>query len=157
MSTRNAALPRRAAAALAAGALAILAACAVPPAVADEPTPGPDTPVAGTPGADLPPVGDGALHVDPDPAVIDARPHAWEHISVSADGRELTVYWYGGVEDCYGLSEVLVETTDAGLSVTVMEGVRPAAEGQACIQIGVLKATTVTLDEPLIGNPALQP
>ncbi len=86
---------------------------------------------------------------------MDPRPHAWDHIDVSADGRTLTVYYYGGVEDCYGLAEVRVETSN-GISITVLEGTRPAARDMACIEIAVLKAVTVTLDEPLVMNPAAQ-
>ena len=121
-----------------------------PPAAGD-----PNTPIGHQPPADEPPAGDGALRVEPEPGIVDARPHAWDHIDVSADGRTLTVYYYGGVQDCYGLGEVRVDTGD-GLSITVFEGPRPAARDMACIEIAVLKAATVTLDEPLVLNPAAE-
>ena len=117
-------------------------------------TPAPDDPVSGEPGAGGQD-GDGATRVRPQRGIKDARPHAWDHIDVAADGKTLTVYYYGGVEDCYGLAEVRVATSD-GLSITVLEGTRPGAGDRACIEIAVPKAATVTLDEPLVLNPAAQ-
>ena len=121
-----------------------------PPASGDS-----DTPIGHHPPADEPPVGGGALRVAPEPGIVDARPHAWDHIDVSADGRTLTVYYHGGVQDCYGLAEVRVDTSD-GISITVLEGTRPGAGDRACIAIALLKAATVTLDEPLVLNPAAE-
>lgn len=112
----------------------------------------PDDPVTGTPDpAEPPPPTDGATHVEPQPGVRDAIPYAIDHISVAADGVTVTVYWWGGVETCYGLKEVRVEQDDDGtLSLTVLEGTLPdLGDDVACIDIALLKATTITLDEPL--------
>jgi hypothetical protein len=95
--------------------------------------------------------GDGALHVKPVPGVKDARPASIDHISVAADGITLTVYWYGGVEECYALAEVRLERDSHGLLIiSVMEGTRPGLPpNTACIDLAQLKATTVSLDGPL--------
>ncbi len=126
-----------------------------PPAACESCDPiDPDRPVVGQPGPALPPNGDGATHVTPQPGVRDAIPHAIDHVSVAADGRTVTVYWWGGVEDCYGLKEVRVARDANGLlTLTVLEGARgDLGEGVACIDIALLKATTITLDEPLFAD-----
>lgn len=98
---------------------------------------------------------DGATHVMPAPGIVNARPHAIDHISVAADGVTVTVYWYGGVEECYGLKEVRVERDANGqLVLTVLEGSRQAAGNVACIDIALLKATSVTIDAPVFLDPA---
>jgi hypothetical protein len=101
--------------------------------------------------------GDGALHVKPVAGVKDAHPAAIDHISVAADGVTLTVYWYGGVEACYALSEVLTARDANGLLViTVLEGTNPGLPANtACIDLAQLKATTITLDAPLFHDGSL--
>lgn len=116
----------------------------------------PDDPVVGAPAQDDPPAGDGALHVEPQPGIVDSRPHAIDRISVGADGRTVTIYWWGGVEDCYGLDEVQVDRdADGTYTFTVLEGTLPDLGDVACIDIALSKATTITLDEPLYldGSP----
>lgn len=110
----------------------------------------PDDPVTGVPGPVEPLPGDGATHVEPQPGITNAIPHAIDHITVANDGRHVTVYWWGGVEDCYGLKDVLVDhDADGTLVLTVLEGTRPDLGDVACIEIALLKATTITLDQPL--------
>ncbi|CAN5778820.1 hypothetical protein BH20CHL5_BH20CHL5_11340 [soil metagenome] len=112
--------------------------------------PAPDEPVTGGPAPDESPAGDGALHVEPVPGVVDSLPHAIDRVSVAADGRTATVYWWGGVDSCYGLDEVRVERDADGMPViTVLEGTLPGLGDVACIEIALSKATTITLDEPL--------
>lgn len=111
---------------------------------------GPDEPITGAPAPAHPPSGDGALHVEPVPGVVDSLPHAIDRVSVAADGRTATVYWWGGVDSCYGLDEVRVERDADGMPViTVLEGTLPGLGDVACIEIALSKATTITLDEPL--------
>jgi len=124
----------------------------VPPVACEACDPiAPDDTVTSPPDpAEPPPPGDGTTHVEPQPGIRDAIPHAIDHISVAADGRTVTVYWWGGVESCYGLKEVRVDQGDDGaLVLTVLEGALPDLGDVACIDIALLKATTITLDEPL--------
>ncbi|MDP8904436.1 MAG: hypothetical protein M3N29_03835 [Chloroflexota bacterium] len=114
---------------------------------------GPDDPVVGRPGASgAQPGDDGALVVQPEPGIVDPQPHAWDHITVAADGRTITVFYWGGVQECYGLAAVHVDRdADGLLEVTVLEGRRAdLAPDTACIEIAVLKSVTVDLDEPII-------
>ncbi|MDQ3938355.1 MAG: hypothetical protein M3253_06705 [Chloroflexota bacterium] len=114
----------------------------------------PDRPVTGGPGepAEPPQDGDGALHVEPQAGIVDATPHAWDRITVGSDGRTITVYYWGGVQDCYGLAGVTAERDDEGvLHVTVFEGQRGnLGQDVACIEIALLKSVVVTLDDPLV-------
>ena len=113
----------------------------------------PDEPIIGAPQPmPVEPVDPGPALVQPEPDIIDPRPHAWDSIDVSADGRTLTVNWYGGVPDCYGLAEVRVERVGGVLTVTVFEGARAKAAGQACIELAMLKSTRVVLDQPILGG-----
>jgi D-serine deaminase-like pyridoxal phosphate-dependent protein len=85
------------------------------------------------------------------PGLKDLRAQAWDRVSLSPDGMTLTVYFYGGVEGCYGLSEVRVTRTAGGVAtVTVITGTLPALGDMACIDIAVAYKTTVQLDQPLI-------
>ncbi len=114
-----------------------------------------DEPPPGQPAVDLPlPIG--AQPVEPQPGVVDAIPHAWDHIDIASDGRTLTVYYWGGVTDCYGLDRIdVTRGSDGQLQITVFEG-RLAALGPdvACIDIALLKAATVVLDEPIVAPSA---
>jgi hypothetical protein len=93
-----------------------------------------------------------AIPIEPDPAVVDAHPTPWDHISVSADGRTLEVSFWMGVTECHGLHSVEVSRERGELSVTPMIGAAPGAEGRFCIALAQLYVTTIVLEEPLIGN-----
>lgn len=123
-----------------------------PPAACESCDPiDPEKPIVGRPGPVSPPPGDGATHVKPRQGVKDAIPHAIDHIDIASDGRSVTVYWWGGVDACYALKEVQVDQRpDGTLVITVLEGRRgDIAKDTACIDIALLKATTITLDQPL--------
>lgn len=112
----------------------------------------PDQPIGGAPPPAAQDPWDGALRVEPEPGIINATPHAWDHITVASDGRTVTIYYWGGIQDCYGLAGVDVERdADGRLRITVMEGQRgDLGPNTACIEIALLKAVTVTLDEPIV-------
>lgn len=95
--------------------------------------------------------GDGAAHVTPVAGVKDPRPAAIDRISVAADGRTITVYWYGGVDTCYALSSATAARDVNGrLLVTLMEGTRPGLPANtACIDLAQLKATTLMVDSQI--------
>lgn len=77
------------------------------------------------------------------------RPNAFDKVVV-LDERTLEVRFWGGVEDCYGVDRVDVEYGKEEVIVTVYAGRVPTAE--ACIEIAVLTAVRVQLDEPLAGR-----
>jgi hypothetical protein len=109
---------------------------------------GPDDPVVGTPGPTTLP-GPTVLEVEPREGLVDVRPHVWDRAEAVAPKR-VRVEFYGGVEECEGLDRVQVQETDETVSITLFTGRLPEAE--VCIEIAVLKATTVKLNSPLRGR-----
>jgi hypothetical protein len=116
---------------------------------------GPDG-VVGTevPEPSLPTSGDdGATLVTPDPALINQQPIGWDHIVVAPDGQSLTVYFWNGVADCYGLAKVDVTPAQGGADVQLYSGSVPPGT-QVCIEIAQLYKVEVLLDSPVIGGGA---
>jgi len=88
--------------------------------------------------------------VAPVGGVVDPIAHAINGYVLTADGRSLTAHYVGGTDKCYGLAETsAVAMPDGVVVVTIHEGRLPNAAG-ACDDIGVAKAVTITLDEPLV-------
>jgi hypothetical protein len=107
---------------------------------------GPDDPVAGTP----PPVADDEPEPEqrePREGLVDVRPHAWEDAALGEDDRTVTLTFWSGVEECYGLDRADVEEGPDEVVITLYTGRVPG--DHVCIEIAVQATTTVTLDEPL--------
>jgi hypothetical protein len=81
------------------------------------------------------------------------RPIPWEKVDV-VDERTIEVRFWGGIEECYGVDRVDVEYRANEVAVTVYQGRVPAAE--VCIEIAVLTAVRVSLDEPLAGRTIVE-
>lgn len=121
-------------------------------AFAQDPSPGlaaPDALVTSD-STSVPYEGDGATLIEPDPTLVDQLPSSWERVVVAPDGRTLTVYFWSGVDTCYGLARVEVSRTADALDIALWTGTRPEAAGMPCIEIAQLYKTVVVLDEPLI-------
>ena len=92
----------------------------------------------------------GATAVEPRDGIVDATSHAIGGYALSGDGLTLSPYYVGGVETCYGLAAATAHRAADGLvTVSVEEGQLPNVDG-ACIDLGVSKVATITLDQPLI-------
>lgn len=89
------------------------------------------------------------LEVEPREGLVDVRPHIWDRAEPVAPKR-IRVEFYGGVEECEGLNRAEVRETEESVSITLFTGRLPEAE--VCIEIAVLKATTVKLSAPLRGR-----
>lgn len=112
--------------------------------------PGPDSDVSTTvPSPSSPAPEPTPLLVTPRIGLVDVRPNPFDKVVV-LDGRTVEVWFYGGVEECYGVDRVDVRYGDAEITVTVYQGRVPTAE--VCIEIAVLTAVRVKLDEPLAGR-----
>jgi hypothetical protein len=112
--------------------------------------PNPDSPVSTTvPPASSPLPEPTPLLVTPRTGLVDARPNPFDTVEV-LDEKTIEVRFYGGVEECYGVDRVDVEYAVTEVTVTVHQGRVPTAE--VCIEIAVLTAVRVTLDEPLAGR-----
>jgi hypothetical protein len=88
----------------------------------------------------------------PDPTITGEQPTAWDHVTVSPDGRTLTVYFYNGAEGCYGLKDVQVDVVGGVPTITVLTGMRQDAISRLCIEIAQLYKTDVVLDAPILGG-----
>jgi hypothetical protein len=111
--------------------------------------PGSDTPVSSTPDPHLTPGKPTPLVVEPRPGLVDVRPQPWDKARV-LDPRNVEVRFYGGIEECYGVSRVAVDYRRRSVVITVFAGRVPTAE--VCIELAVLKAVRVELREPLDGR-----
>lgn len=128
------------------------------------PDPGPDQPVDGGPDQPVDGGPGGPAPVEPatqwQPIVPrndlrDVRPQAWDHISISPDGKTLTVHFWGGVEPCYGVAGVDVKRTADGVAqVTLLTGTPPSLEAVSCIDIAMAYQVAVPLDDPFVVDPA---
>lgn len=116
--------------------------------------PSPETPVSGSP-VPSPAPGDGAIPAIPDPTVTGAQPVPFDHVVVAPDGRTLTIYFWNGVEACYGLKDVQVVVDETGLTITIWAGMRADAATKRCIAMAQLYSTQVVLDEPIFRNGGL--
>ena len=98
-------------------------------------------------------------YVDVAPRAIagEAAPRPWDEALPSADGTQVSVRWWSGVEPCTVLADVQVEETPEQVVITIFEGPdqAPDAEPVACIEIAQAKQTTVTLAEPLGDRPVV--
>ena len=81
----------------------------------------------------------------PEDGLVDPYPVNWD--KSRRHGRRVTLFYYSGVKDCYGLHHVDVVETSRKVTVTLYDGRRPEAE--MCIELAVRVRTTVTLDRPL--------
>jgi hypothetical protein len=91
-----------------------------------------------------------ATPIEPDDSLVSPTPVPFDHVTVGADGRTLTVYFWMGVQECNGLHSVVVEPTGSGITLTVLTGIPEDAISRICIELAQLYSTVITLDEPII-------
>jgi hypothetical protein len=89
--------------------------------------------------------------VEPRDGLVDIRHTFWDK-DKKRSGSSVDLYFWSGVEECYGVDHVEVIYKDRVIKLTIYEGHDPAAE--TCIELAVRKVIRVELDEP-IGNRAL--
>ncbi len=111
--------------------------------------PAPDQPVSNPPVTVVPNPGPTTLEVEPREGLVDVVPHIFDKAE-PLDPTTIRVEFYGGVEECEGLDHVDVEETRDTVTITLHTGRVPSAE--VCIEIALLKATTVELESPLAGR-----
>jgi hypothetical protein len=132
-----------------------------PPAAAS-PSIGPDSPVTDDPnapiGTDVPPgtsdPGQGPF-VIAKPGQLDVHPVRLDGLAAAVDGRHVvvTATWTSGVEPCYVLDHIFVETGARSFTITVFEGHGPG--DNICIEIAQIKQTQIDLGELAPGTYAI--
>ncbi len=92
------------------------------------------------------PGGNGELTV-PQPGQLDVHPVPAETLGAVVDGRHVTIKlsWTSGVEPCYVLDTIVVETGDHAFAITLREGHAPG--DNVCIEIAKSKSAVVDLGE----------
>ena len=111
----------------------------------------PESPVSSSPGGTDPNPAPGASPVEPQPGQDDVRPVGWESAKPIGD-RTVRVKFWSGVEPCNVLDRVETEYGPKSVTITLYEGHTPTDEDVACIELALLKQTTVELEEPLDGR-----
>jgi hypothetical protein len=108
----------------------------------------PDDPITSSPDPTASSPSDGGpQRVEPRDGLVDIAPRPFEKGKVLDDGTAVDVFFYSGIEECYGLDRVGVEYRRKSIVVTLFEGRVPEAE--VCIEIAVEKVTRVLLEEPV--------
>lgn len=95
--------------------------------------------------------GDKALVVDPQPISGTALPSHWEEARIIDDDTVKLFFW-SGVSPCHVLDRVDVDYGAKKVGITIYQGTGLNAADKPCIELAVLKAVTVDLDEPLDGR-----
>jgi hypothetical protein len=87
--------------------------------------------------------------VAPRGGLEDLREVPWDEVDVAGDDRTVTVRWTSGVEPCHALDRIDVASTADAVTLTVIEGTVASDEPIACIEIALLEAHRLVLDEPI--------
>ena len=124
-------------------ALVLLGACGS--SASDAPAAAPDDAVTGAPATHNGGSGSGPELREPEDGLLDVRPRPFD--SHRAKGRKVTLFYYSGVEECYGLDRIEVDESPSRVTITIYEGRRPEAE--ICPELAVEVRSVVTLDRPL--------
>ena len=111
----------------------------------DAPAAAPDDAVTGAPATHDDGGGSGPELREPEDGLLDVRPRPFD--GHEAKGRKVTLFYYSGVTECYGLDRIEVEESPDRVVITIFEGRRPEAE--ICPEIAVEVRSVVTLDRPL--------
>ncbi len=120
----------------------------------DSSAPNPGTGVQVSPGPGGPRTfEDAATPVVPRPgSVTDPTPTAWDHVTISPDGRTLTVFFWSGAEACYGLDHVELADIEGTLSITLFAGFRADAANVRCREMAQLYSTVIEVATPVLAG-----
>lgn len=109
-------------------------------------TPDPHAPVVSTPEGSRTSK-DGAIRVASRINLEDPKPVPWDRYELLDGGIALDLYYWSGVEECYGFDHPEVIYGRKRIVVTLYEGRVPEAD--ACIELAVRKVVEVALGEPV--------
>jgi len=132
-----------------------LAACSAGGASTAPSEPAPSEPPAasGDPGIGVPEPG-GVELVEPQPGQQNVHPVPLERLDATASGTAVSVdaYWTSGVDPCYVLDQIQVDTNanDQTVDVTIIEGT--SDPDAICVMMAVSKHTIFTFEVPEAGT-----
>ncbi len=81
----------------------------------------------------------------PEEGLVDVHARVFERHK--ADGRNVTLFYWSGVDECVGLDRIEVTERRRKVVLTVFEGRHPEAE--VCIEMAVRVRSRTTLERPL--------
>ena len=81
------------------------------------------------------------------PGMVDVRPIPWIKSVPSADGRTLTLLFWGS--PCLGVDHVSVDEGSSRIVATLYVGTPPSKVGSVCPNLAVLNGVRVALSDPL--------
>lgn len=129
-----------------AAALVAASACGSPDATGRAaPGSSPDDPVSASAGPFTPATTPEPELREPEDGLVDVYARSFDRHE--ARGHTLTLIYYSGVKDCYGLDRIEAQESDRRVVVTIYEGRRPEAE--ICPEIAVQVRSEVELRAPL--------
>jgi hypothetical protein len=82
---------------------------------------------------------------EPEEGLEGVRPRIFDRHR--ADGRKVTLFYYSGVDECYGLDHIKIRERPRKVTLTIFEGHHP--EPEACPDIAVKVRSIATLQRPL--------
>ena len=124
-------------------ALFVVAACGGPSSAAG---PSPDDAVTGAPASYDNTKSRPELR-EPEEGLEGVRPRTFDRHR--AEGRKVTLFYYSGLDECYGLDHIGIREGRHRVVLTIFEGYHP--ETEACPDIAVEVRSIATLKRPL-GN-----
>lgn len=124
--------------------LSILLLSACGGGVSDDAGSSPDDPVSVTPHPGLD-AGPGPELREPEEGLVDVRARPFDRHRARDD--KVTLFYYSGLDECYGLDRIDVAERGNEVVLTIFEGRHPEAE--VCAEIAVEARTIVTLERPL--------
>jgi hypothetical protein len=89
--------------------------------------------------------------VDPQPISGTALPSHWEEARI-IDDDTIKLFFWSGVEPCHVLDRVDVDYGAKRVGITIYQGTGLNAADKPCIELAVLKAVKLDLEEPLAGR-----
>ena len=123
-------------------AILVLAGCGA--AASNAAGPSPDDPVSAPAGYDDDNRSRSELR-EPEEGLVDVRPRIFDRHK--AEGRKVTLFYYSGVDECYGLDHIKIRERPRKVTLTIFEGRDPEAE--VCTEQAVAVRSIATLKSPL--------
>lgn len=82
---------------------------------------------------------------EPEEGLVDVRPRMFNRHR--AEGRKVTLLYWSGVDECYGLDRIEIRERPRKVVLTIFEGRHPEAE--VCTEQAVKVRSIATLQRPL--------
>lgn len=86
-----------------------------------------------------------ARPVEVEQGLLNPRPVPWHHVESRPADDSATVFYSGGVPECFGLARVDIRVRGGAQIITLYEGRREEARGRPCREIAIFKKVEVAV------------